>query len=143
MRNVMVGTKLVEKLASFDAQTSFKRAGRIVHPAVNDAAIVRAGVEAWTRMTLEYTGQQSARGDGSRRRESADASANHGDIDAFHAGSSPGAILPSCDGLPTAVGRPEHHEVGHLIAIEIATSRGNESATRGAPTATLIWNGCP
>jgi hypothetical protein len=99
MGNVMVGTELIQQPTSFHAQTSFERAGRIVHAAVNHSAVVCAGVEAGARMTLEHTRRQSARGNGSRRCESADARANDGDIDTFHAGSAPGAILPSCYGL--------------------------------------------
>src|SRR5262249_32341640 len=71
---------------SFDTQTSFKRPGWIVHSAVNHSAVVCAGVEAWTWMTLEHTRGQSARGNGSRRREAADPRADDGDLDGFHAG---------------------------------------------------------
>src|SRR5262245_30140161 len=90
MGNVMVGAKLIEKPTSFDTQTSLECPSRIIHSAVNDSAVVRAGVEAWTRMALEYTRRQSARGNGCASRESADASADHSNIDAFHAGSSRG-----------------------------------------------------
>ena len=95
MGNVVVVAKLVEKTTSCDTQTSFERSSRVIHPAVNDSAVMCAGVEAWSRMTLEHARRQSAPGNGSRRRESADAGADHGDIDAFHVGSAPGAILPS------------------------------------------------
>src|SRR5258707_14982688 len=91
MRNVMVGAELVKQTTSFDTQASFERARRVIHPAVNDSAVVRTRVEAWTRMTFEQARRQPAARDRSRRRESADTSANHGDIDAFHARSSPGA----------------------------------------------------
>lgn len=99
----MLGTELIEKPTSFHTQTSFERAGRIVHSAVNHSTVVRAGVEAWTRMTLEHTRRQSALGNGSRRCESADTRPNDGNIDAFHVVLFPVAILPSCNGLTFTV----------------------------------------
>src|SRR5262249_17017299 len=83
VRYLVLGAELVQEAASFDAQTGLQGAGRVVHAAVNHAAVVGAGVETRPRVALENADRVTPAGDGPCRRQAGDAGADDGDVDVF------------------------------------------------------------
>jgi hypothetical protein len=71
----------VHQVAPLHAQARLERAGGIVDARVNDAAVVGAGVHAWTRVALEQADRRAGGGDRAGRGQAGDASAYDRDVD--------------------------------------------------------------
>src|SRR5204863_8143941 len=82
--DVVARAELVEQPAAFDAQPRLQRAGRVVQPCVNHAAVVRARLDSRARMPFEHTDRAAQLRARERGGESRHARADYGDVDALH-----------------------------------------------------------
>jgi len=94
VRYVVSGAELIHQPAPLDAETGFQAPTRVVKAGVNDAAVVRARVEPWTRMAFEHACRQSTRRNGARGRQARDTRPDNGNIDGFHSDELPAPIVP-------------------------------------------------
>ena len=86
VRDLMLGAKRIQLAASLHAQPRLERALRVVEAGVDDAAVVRAGVQAGTRMALEHADRQSAPRNGTSGGQPGHTGADDGDLNGFHDG---------------------------------------------------------
>src|SRR6185295_10841640 len=72
--------ELVQASPSVETQRGLQRAGRVIDPGVNHAAVVRARVEPGSRMPLQYARRQPSRGNRPCRCETRDTRPDHRNV---------------------------------------------------------------
>src|SRR5262249_12694733 len=89
VRDAMLDAELVEQSSSFHAQPGLEGTRGVVHASVNDAAVVRAGIEPCARVALDDADGLASGGNRTRCRQAGHAAADDGDVNLFfsrHAG---------------------------------------------------------
>ena len=84
VRDAVIATELIEQRSALDAQPGLQCAGRVVQARVNDAAVVRAGVEARPRMPLEDADRIPAPRHLACAGQAGHAGSDDSDVDLFH-----------------------------------------------------------
>jgi hypothetical protein len=84
MQNLVRVAELVRQAIAADAMAGFERAGSVINPGVDDAAVPRAGAHAELGHLLEKEDVLPSRGSGTRDRATNDASTDDEDIGLVH-----------------------------------------------------------
>jgi hypothetical protein len=85
VRNVVLRTEVVEEAPSFDAQTRLERIARIVKSRMDDAAVMRARLQAGAPVAFEHANGTASLRNRQGGGEAGYAGTDYRDVDSLHA----------------------------------------------------------